>query len=148
MKTLKKLQLLLVMFLCAATQAGDFNLADYKGQVVYLDFWASWCGPCRASFPWMNTIQKRYEHQGLQVIAINLDQEPELAAEFLNEYSADFPVFYDSQGKFAQQYGVTAMPHSFLIDREGNVVSNHKGFRQDKKAEYEQEIKTLLKEEL
>ncbi|MEJ2046118.1 MAG: TlpA disulfide reductase family protein [Reinekea sp.] len=144
---MKRLIPVFLILICAAASAESFNVSDYKGQVVYLDFWASWCGPCRASFPWMNTIQKRYQSQGLQVIAVNLDQESELAADFLKQFPASFTIFYDPEGVLAQQYKVTSMPHSFLIDRSGQLVSSHKGFRQSKKAEYEQEIQALLAEE-
>lgn len=143
---MKRLIPAFLILICAAVNAESFNLSDYKGQVVYLDFWASWCGPCRASFPWMDTMQKRYQSQGLQVIAVNLDQESELAAAFLEQFPVNFPIFYDPEGTLAQQYEVTSMPHSFLIDRNGNLVSSHKGFRQTRKSDYEQEIQALLAE--
>ena len=122
------------------------ELAKYKGQVVYLDFWASWCVPCRKSFPWMNEIHKKYEQQGLKVLTINLDADRANADEFLAKYPAQFSVLYDSAGLSARKFKVKGMPSSYLVNKEGKVVSVHVGFFKDKIAEYEQEIEALLAE--
>ncbi len=121
-------------------------LSDYKGQVVYLDFWASWCKPCRRSFPWMNDIQTRFGSKGLKVIAVNLDTEHELASKFLKQVPATFDVAYDQKGTAAEIYKLESMPSSYLIDRKGNLVSGHRGFFVNKQDEYEQEITALLAE--
>ncbi|MCP3673808.1 MAG: TlpA family protein disulfide reductase [Gammaproteobacteria bacterium] len=121
-------------------------LSDYNGQVVYLDFWASWCKPCRRSFPWMNDIQARLGSKGLKVIAINLDAERELAQEFLKQVQVNLDVAYDHTGAIAEIYNVESMPSSYLIDRKGNLRSRHRGFFVKKQNKYEQEIRNLLAE--
>lgn len=117
-----------------------------KGKVVLLDFWASWCVPCRKSFPWMNDLQKKYADQGLTVIAVNVDTEKQLAAEFLQATPVQFRIEYDPQGRLATQLNVAAMPTSFLLDRNGKIVNQHAGFREAQLVAREQEIQRLLKE--
>jgi cytochrome c biogenesis protein CcmG/thiol:disulfide interchange protein DsbE len=117
-----------------------------KGKVILLDFWASWCEPCRRSFPWMNTLQTKYGDQGLMVIAVNLDKENELAVEFLKTTPALFRIEYDPKGSFATKLNVSAMPSSFLLNRAGHVVKQHAGFREAQEAPRELEIEQLLKE--
>ena len=99
-----------------------------RGRVVYVDFWASWCGPCRKSFPWLASLQQRYEKKGLTVVAINLDKDRALADKFLKQYSAPFTVVFDPSGKTAEAFAVRGMPTSFLIDRSGVILSTHVGF--------------------
>ena len=120
-------------------------LRTFKGKVVLLDFWASWCGPCRQSFPWMSELQRRYGSD-LVVVAVNLDQERALAEQFLKATPAAFRIEYDPEGKLATQFDVTSMPTSFVIDRKGQVREQHKGFRSAQRAEREQAIAKLLKE--
>lgn len=126
------------------TGQGTISLDSYKGQVIYLDFWASWCTPCKKSFPWLNQIQKKYTNQGFKVIAVNLDKEPELAKRFLQQHPAEFVIGYDPEGKIASQLNVQGMPSSFLIDRNGNIVSSHIGFREKNASEMEAKLKKLL----
>jgi len=117
-----------------------------KGQVVYLDFWASWCGPCKASFPWMEKMHRRYRQQGLKIIAVNLDQEQQLAKDFLKENTASFDIVFDKQGTLAQAFNVETMPTSYLINRSGEAKIKHSGFHSHDQAKYEREIKRLLGE--
>jgi cytochrome c biogenesis protein CcmG, thiol:disulfide interchange protein DsbE len=126
------------------TDAGTVSINDFKNQVVYLDFWASWCGPCRQSFPWMNEMQARYGDQGFKVIAINLDDERANADRFLAEVQANFDIGYDPDGKTAEMYNLKVMPSSYLIDREGNLVLAHKGFKTKDRVSMETRIKELL----
>ncbi len=128
----------------ASNQATDIDWTQYKGKVVYIDFWASWCGPCRQSFPWMNAMHQQYAKDGLVVLAINVDQEPGKAAEFLKEVPAQFTIKYDPKGKLAEQFGVQTMPSSFILDRQGKPASKHMGFHEANVPEYEQELKALL----
>ncbi|MDN4503039.1 TlpA disulfide reductase family protein [Alteromonadaceae bacterium BrNp21-10] len=155
-----KAKLLLFIFLfysvcVTAKQAPNFSLessglqgqlSELQGQVVYLDFWASWCKPCRKSFPWMNTMQQRYAAKGLQIITVNLDQDPKLVDQFLSKVSSNLPIVYDPQGNIAKAYQLLGMPSSYLIDRQGNIRQTHQGFFNKKTARYEQEIKLLLNE--
>jgi len=123
---------------------GQVELAKLKGQVVYLDFWASWCTPCRASFPWMNEMQQRYAKQGLKIVAVNLDSENDKAREFISATHPNFTIAFDPEGTVAEQYEVKGMPSSYLIDRQGKVHSSHIGFRAKDRAALEQSIVEML----
>ena len=103
-------------------------LSEYRGQVVYIDFWASWCGPCRQSFPWMNELHDRYAEQGLVVVAVNLDESRDDARRFLDQVPARFPIVFHPEGNLPDQYGVQAMPSSYLVDRDGRIVHRELGF--------------------
>jgi cytochrome c biogenesis protein CcmG/thiol:disulfide interchange protein DsbE len=134
------LLLCIVAFSVAATAADGLQIDDYKGKVIVLDFWASWCVPCRRSFPWMNDMQRKYGDKGFVVIAVNLDSQASDAREFLQKYPAEFSVFYDTDRQLAKDYGVEAMPSSFLINRDGEIVARHLGFKTSKTDEYEASI--------
>jgi cytochrome c biogenesis protein CcmG/thiol:disulfide interchange protein DsbE len=125
--------------------ADTLNLSDYQGKVVVLDFWASWCVPCRRSFPWMNEMQEKYREEGLVVIAVNLDNQASDAEAFLQEYPAKFSIHYDHERQLARQYAVEAMPSSFLIGRDGTVKERHLGFKVAKTDEYEAVIVAALR---
>lgn len=125
------------------TISSKVNLDSYRGRVVYVDFWASWCGPCRKSFPWMTDLQKRYRDD-LKVIAINLDQERSDAIEFIKETRPRFTIAFDPAGRIAESYDVSGMPSSYLIDQSGNLVSSHIGFRISEKEKIENKIRSLL----
>lgn len=128
------------------TTQGTVTLSKLKGKVVYVDFWASWCAPCRKSFPWMNDTQKRYKKLGFTVVAINLDKDMALAKRFLKDQPANFIVAFDPSGNTAQQYHVKGMPSSYLITRDGQIASSHIGFREKDKAGLEEKIRQLLKQ--
>jgi cytochrome c biogenesis protein CcmG/thiol:disulfide interchange protein DsbE len=121
-------------------------LDAYPGKVVLVDFWASWCSPCLHSFPWMNELQRRHGAEGLVIVAVNVDQDRALADAFLAKVPAQFRVEYDTQGALARQFGVQAMPTSFLIDRDGQIRLRHAGFKEKQREEREAEIVQLLKE--
>jgi thiol-disulfide isomerase/thioredoxin len=120
------------------------SLPSVTGKVLWVDFWASWCAPCRRSFPWMNTMHEKYGAQGLQIIAVNVDKERTLAEEFLEETPADFELRFDPNGALAQQFGVQAMPSSFLLDSSGNVIARHFGFKTADRDQYEADIAAAL----
>ncbi len=120
------------------------KLSDYKGKTVYLDFWASWCGPCKQSFPWMNEMQTRYSGKGLRVVGINVDQKTDDAKSFLNGTPASFDVAFDVSGKTPKSYAIKGMPTSVLIGPDGKVLSVHTGFKDEQRAELEGQIKQAL----
>jgi thiol-disulfide isomerase/thioredoxin len=122
----------------------SLNLDDYRGQVVLLDFWASWCVPCRRSFPWMNRMQEKYSAQGLVIIGVNMDANPGDAEAFLREYPAQFTIVADPGGDLARHFDVEAMPSSYIIGRDGAVVATHMGFQVKKSDEYEEKIRQVL----
>jgi thiol-disulfide isomerase/thioredoxin len=120
--------------------------AKLKGKAAYIDFWASWCGPCAASFPFMNELHRELKGQGLEIVAVNLDEEPEDAKEFLQKHPAEFTVAVDPEAKCPALFEVKAMPTSFLIDRRGNIRHVHLGFKDGDKAEIRQQVRALLDE--
>ena len=126
--------------------AGGLDLSAYRGKVVYVDFWASWCTPCRESFPWLSDIAQQYRTRNFVVIAVNVDHEHQLAQQFLDSTPANFPVIYDPQGDIAASYKIVGMPSAVLIDRSGRVRFRHDGFSLKKRDEYEAHVQTLLAE--
>ena len=119
---------------------------NLKGKVVLLDFWASWCEPCKASFPVMEELQKHYGPQGLVIVAINVDEKKADMEEFLKKNAVTFAVVRDAAQKLVAEAGIATMPSSFLIDQEGRVRFVHTGFRgEETKKKYQQEIESLLK---
>jgi cytochrome c biogenesis protein CcmG/thiol:disulfide interchange protein DsbE len=119
-------------------------LNDYTGHLLYLDFWASWCGPCRQSFPWMNDMQATYGKQGLRILAINLDKNKSNAERFLREVPANFQIAWDPDGNSARAHQVKTMPTSLLIACKGGTVTRHSGFSASMKAALEADIKSGL----
>ena len=117
---------------CALTSINDkqrYDLQQFHGKVIYVDFWASWCAPCAKSFPFLNDLYRDLKESGLQVIGVNLDQAPGDAKAFLDKYPANFTVAADVNEKCARDFDVKAMPSSYLIDRNGVIRHVHLGFR-------------------
>jgi thiol-disulfide isomerase/thioredoxin len=132
------------MFSLPSAGGNAIALEKLRGQVVYLDFWASWCGPCRRSFPWMSELQERYRDRGLVIVAINVDKKRADAERFLQTNSARFTVLFDPEGSTPLAYDVVGMPSSYLIDRRGMIVDLEPGFLDERKPAREQAIRTLL----
>jgi thiol-disulfide isomerase/thioredoxin len=117
-----------------------------KGKVVIVDFWASWCGPCKESFPAMNDLQKKYADKGLVIIAVNEDEESSDMKDFLKDNAATFTVVRDAKQKLVGVAGIQTMPSSFVLDDTGTVRFTHSGFHgAATRKEYEQQIESLLK---
>ena len=131
-------------FFTLPTQTGSVSLHSLRGKVVYVDFWASWCIPCRDSFPWMKSIYEKYASKGLEIVAINLDKNREYADKFLQEFYPPFTVAFDPEGKTAEAFEVPTMPSSFLISRNGNIIYTHAGF-DEKKIDV---VENVIKEEV
>jgi cytochrome c biogenesis protein CcmG/thiol:disulfide interchange protein DsbE len=135
-----------IALLTPAWAAAPPDLDQFRGRVVYLDFWASWCGPCKQSFPWMQTMRDTYDRQGLTVIAVNLDMSRVDAEKFLHQFNPTFDVRFDPNGKLAEFYKVHVMPSSVLIDRHGVTRFTHEGFRPVDGAIFEAQVQQLLAE--
>jgi len=120
------------------------ELQALRGAVVWVDFWASWCGPCKRSFPWLNEMHHKYGAAGLSIVAVNLDKKHADAQRFLAAVPAQFTILYDPAGKSAAEWQVKSMPSSYLIDRDGKVVLVETGFRDERKGEVEGRIRIAL----
>jgi thiol-disulfide isomerase/thioredoxin len=158
-KTLALLTLAIFTFAANATEvsqtAPQFTLPNLKtqaptplkqfaGKVVYLDFWASWCAPCKKSFPALNALHQKLKTQGFEVLAVNLDEDKALAEKFLQDVPVDFTVLRDAKGEWSDQYVVETMPTSFILDKNGVVQKIHHGFTSDDMKEIESKITELL----
>ena len=122
----------------------DLKISDLKGEVVYVDFWATWCPPCRQSFPWMEEMHQRYSDLGFKIVAISLDNKREVIDQFLKTMTTHFTIAHDPGGESANEFKVKGMPSSYLIDRKGNIHLTHMGFNDRDKAKLESEIKDLI----
>jgi thiol-disulfide isomerase/thioredoxin len=136
---------------CALTSLTDkqsYNLQQFKGKVIYVDFWASWCGPCAKSFPFMNELSRDLKNKGLQVIGVNMDETPADAQNFLAQYPASFDIAKAANGneQCAKDFGVQAMPSTYLVDRKGTVRQVHLGFRAGEAKELRTLVEQLLSE--
>ncbi len=120
------------------------DLTAYRGKVVVVDFWASWCAPCRRSFPWLDSMQQKYGEDGLVVIGINEDNDPAEAKAFLKSFPVSFRIVADRDGKLAREFDLVAMPSSFVIGRDGEMAVRHLGFKTAKQDEYETTLRRLL----
>ena len=125
---------------------GTVKLSKHKGEVVYVDFWATWCPPCRKSFPWMEEMHTKYENLGFKVIAISLDGKRDPIDLFLKSMPTSFTIAHDPKGTSADSYKLKGMPTSYLIDRDGNIQVTHAGFKESDKDKLEKHIKKLLLE--
>ena len=155
------LTLLLALPLSAAAveepvQAGDFTLksaagsnirlSEYRGQVVMLNFWASWCGPCRQEFPHLDNLQQKYSDLGFTVFGVNVEQDRASADKVLRDIPVTFPILFDDENVVSEQYGVDAMPMTLLVDRDGRVRHLHRGYKPGYEDKYEEQVRSLIRE--
>jgi peroxiredoxin len=134
---------------CTLPAVGDnasYAIRQFQGKVVYVDFWASWCGPCAKSFPFLNQLHNALKDKGLQVLGVNLDENPEDAKAFMSDYPVDFPVAKDTGEQCARKFDVKAMPSSYLVDRNGIVRHVHFGFRPGEAEDVRKLVEQLLAE--
>ncbi len=129
------------------SRGGDtVSLSQLKGRVVMLNFWASWCGPCRQEMPLLDQMHKRYSALGFTLVGVNVDANSKDAEEWLSRTPVSFPVLFDRESKVSAMYDVKAMPSTVFIDRKGNVRYLHKGYKPGDEGEYLNQIRALLKE--
>jgi len=133
-------------FTLKSNQGKNIRLQDLRGQVVMLNFWASWCGPCRQEMPLMDVIYKKYEKLGFTILAVNVDEDSSDADAFLNSVPVTFPVLYDNDSKVSELFDVDAMPTTVMIDRDGNKRFLHRGYKEGYEIDYEKQVKKLVRE--
>ncbi|GAA0855418.1 TlpA disulfide reductase family protein [Aliiglaciecola litoralis] len=124
----------------------NMRLEEQQGNVVIINFWASWCAPCREELPHFEAMQQEYEDLGFTVLAVNVDEYPEKANTLLNDIPVSFPVLFDEDDKVSKLYDVRAMPTTVIVDRDGNHRLTHYGYKTGDEAKYRKAIKTLLRE--
>ena len=130
-----------------ASRAGqDVSLAQYKGNVVMINFWASWCGPCRQEMPLLESIYKKYNKMGFTLIGVNVEPDSNAANEWLKATPVSFPILYDRDSKVSKLYDVAGMPSTVIIDRSGKLRVLHRGYKAGDENEYLDSIRTLIRE--
>lgn len=129
------------------SRGGDTVALDkLKGQVVMINFWASWCGPCRTEMPLLDQMYKRYSSLGFTLLGVNVESDTKDAEKLLQQVPVSFPVLFDRENKVSKLYEVNAMPSTVFIDRKGNVRYLHRGYKNGDEGEYLNQIRALLKE--
>ena len=124
----------------------NMKLSEMTGNVVLINFWASWCGPCRQEMPLLNDLHNKYEPLGFTVLGVNVEEQSEAARGFINDYPVDFPVLLDSKNQVSKLYNVVAMPTTVVVDRDGNMRFLHKGYKPGDEEEYRNMVKKLIRE--
>ena len=125
---------------------GNLSMSDFRGKITYVDFWASWCGPCRLSLPALNSLNEQFADKPVQFLAISIDVVEEDAWDFLKRYSVDYPVVIDTEGDIARTFAVDGMPSGYLLDAEGRVREIHIGFKRGDELKLAESIKKMLVE--
>ena len=133
-------------FKLANRAGGEVTLADLRGQVVMINFWASWCGPCRQEFPALDQIYAKYKPMGFTLVGINVESEKADAERFLGTQKVSFPILFDPQNKVSGSYGVKAMPTTVLVDRQGRVRWQHMAYKPGDEAKYIEQVRAVLRE--
>jgi peroxiredoxin len=124
----------------------NLRLAEQRGQVVMVNFWATWCGPCRVEMPHLNKIHERYRASGFLLLGVNVDEDAGKAKTATSQWGIQFPVLHDAEKKVVRSYAVSSMPSTMIIDRDGRLRHVHKGYREGYEKQYEQQVRELLKE--
>ena len=133
-------------FTLKSVGGANLRLAEQRGQVVMVNFWATWCGPCRQEMPHLNRIYDKYKSSGFTLLGVNIDDDPRAAAALAAKLGVKFPVLLDTDKKVSKVYDMSAMPATLLIDRDGRVRHIHRGYRDGVELTYEEQVRGLLKE--
>ena len=133
-------------FTLKSLNGSNVKLSELRGKVVLLNFWASWCGPCREEMPLLNKIHNKYQPLGFTILGVNVEEQSDAAKNFIAQRPVDFPILLDSKNQVSKMYDVVAMPTTVLIDRDGNMRFLHQGYQSGDEAEYRKMVKKLVRE--
>ena len=133
-------------FTLRSLEGQNLRLQEQRGKVVLLNFWATWCGPCREEMPQLNRLFDKYRNSGFNLLGVNVDEDPKNAASVASKLGVKFPVLLDNDKQVSKLYELSSMPSTVLIDRDGRVRFLHKGYREGYAETYDQQIRALLKE--
>ena len=133
-------------FALKSSTGENLRLSEYRGDVVMINFWATWCGPCRQEMPLLDELYQRYERVGFNLLGVNIDDDSRRAMQMIDELGVNFPVLFDSRKEVSKLYEVEAMPVTVLVDREGNVRYVHHGYKPGYEEKYLDQVRSLLRE--
>ncbi len=133
-------------FTLKSAAGANLRLQEQRGRVVMINFWATWCGPCRVEMPHLNRLYDKYRSAGFQLLGVNIDEDPAKAQALATKLGLQFPVLFDADKRVSKLYDLTTMPSTVLVDRDGRVRHVHRGYRDGFETTYEQQIRALLKE--
>ena len=133
-------------FALKSASGENMRLSEYRGDVVMINFWATWCGPCRQEMPLLDELYTRYQRVGFNLLGVNIDDDAAGAMRMIQELGVNFPVLFDSRKEVSKLYEVEAMPTTVLLDREGRVRHVHHGYKPGYEEKYLEEIRSLLRE--
>ena len=133
-------------FTLKSANGENIRLSEYRGQVVLLNFWASWCGPCRQEMPELDALHQKYEELGFTVFGVNVEQDRKMADKILRDIPVSFPILFDDQNAVSELYDVDAMPVTVLVDRNGDIRFMHRGYKPGYEIEYEAQVRELVRE--
>lgn len=133
-------------FALKSSTGKNLKLSEHRGEVVMINFWATWCGPCRQEMPLLNRLHEKYRKAGFTLLGVNVDDQPQAAQDMARKLGIGFPVLFDSNKLVSRRYDVDAMPSTLLIDRDGKVRYIHRGYRPGYETQYDAQIRELLKQ--
>ena len=133
-------------FALKSSTGKNLRLSEYRGDVVMINFWATWCGPCRQEMPLLDELYTRYERVGFNLLGVNIDDDSSRAMQMIEELGVNFPVLFDASKQVSRLYEVEAMPVTVLVDREGTVRHVHHGYKPGYEDKYLTEVRALLRE--
>jgi peroxiredoxin len=133
-------------FALKSSTGENLRLSEYRGDVVMINFWATWCGPCRQEMPLLDALYSRYQRVGFNLLGVNIDDDSRRAMQMIEELGVNFPVLFDARKEVSKLYEVEAMPVTVIVDREGKVRYIHHGYKPGYEDKYQDQIRSLLRE--
>ena len=133
-------------FTLKSSSGENLRLSEFRGEVVMINFWASWCGPCRQEMPLLEELYSQYKPMGFTILGVNVEEDSTQAKQMLQDAPVNFPVLFDNQSEVSKLYNVVAMPSTVIVDRDGNVRYLHQGYKPGFEEAYQQQVRALIRE--